>query len=139
MGGDFFEQRIEKHISDEILFARFSAGFALLALSIACVGLYGTMSYMVARRTGEIRIRMALGAPRGRVVWMTMRQVAALTAIGLLIGVPVAFGASRQARPRRVVHRESTRWSRCDTNTCCARAHRSTRKRRRSRRMTKER
>jgi macrolide transport system ATP-binding/permease protein len=89
------EQRIEQHISDEIRFARLSAGLALLALSIACVGLYGTMSYMVARRTGEIGIRMALGAPRGRVAWMTMRQVAALTAIGLLIGVPVAFGASR--------------------------------------------
>jgi len=89
------EQRIEQNIGDEILFARLSAGFALLALSIACVGLYATMSYIVARRTGEIGIRMALGARRGRVVWMTMRQVAVLTAIGLVIGVPAAFGASR--------------------------------------------
>jgi predicted permease len=89
------EQQIEKYISDEILFARLSAGFALLALSIASVGLYGTMSYLVARRTGEIGIRMALGAPRGRVVWMVMRQVAILSAIGLAIGLPVAFGASR--------------------------------------------
>jgi len=89
------EQRIEQHIGDEILFARLSASFALLALAIACVGLYGTTSYMVARRTGEIGIRMALGARRGRVVWMTMRQVAILTTIGLAIGVPVAFGASR--------------------------------------------
>jgi macrolide transport system ATP-binding/permease protein len=91
------EQRIEQHIGDEILFARLSGGFALLALSIACVGLYATMSYMVARRTGEIGIRMALGACRGRVVWMTMRQVAVLTAMGLVIGVPVAFGASQLA------------------------------------------
>jgi ABC-type antimicrobial peptide transport system permease subunit len=53
------------------------------------------MSYIVARRTGEIGIRMALGARRGRVVWMTIRQVAVLTAIGLVIGVPAAFGASR--------------------------------------------
>ena len=89
------EQRVEQHIGDEVLFARLSAGFAVLALSIACVGLYGTMSYMVARRTGEIGIRMALGAPRGRVVWMTIRQVAVLTASGLVIGVPGAFGASR--------------------------------------------
>jgi macrolide transport system ATP-binding/permease protein len=89
------EQRIEQHIGDEILFARLSAGFAMLALSIACVGLYGTMSYMVARRTGEIGIRMALGVPRGRVVWMILRQVAILAAVGLAIGLPMAYAASR--------------------------------------------
>jgi macrolide transport system ATP-binding/permease protein len=57
--------------------------------------LYGTTSYTVARRTGEIGIRMALGAPRGRVVWMIIKQVAILAAVGLVIGLPVAFGASR--------------------------------------------
>jgi ABC-type antimicrobial peptide transport system permease subunit len=50
-------------------------GFAILALVIACVGLYGTMAYTVARRTGEIGIRMALGAQRGAVVWMVPREV----------------------------------------------------------------
>jgi predicted permease len=89
------EQRIEREIGDEILFARLSAGFGVLALSIACVGLYGTMSYWVARRTSEIGIRMALGAARGRVLWTIMRQVAFLLAVGLAIGLPVAFGASR--------------------------------------------
>jgi len=89
------EQRIEENMGDEILFARLSAGFALLAFSIACVGLYGTMSYMVARRTAEIGIRMALGVHRGRMVWMTMRHVAVLTVIGIVIGVPLAFGALR--------------------------------------------
>ncbi|MBV9083731.1 MAG: ABC transporter permease [Acidobacteriaceae bacterium] len=89
------EQRIETEIGEEILFARLSAGFALLALAISCVGLYATMSYLVARRTGEIGIRMALGAARGRVLSMIMRQVAILAAVGLAIGLPVAFGASR--------------------------------------------
>jgi predicted permease len=89
------EQGIEQEIGDEILFARLSAGFALLALTIACVGLYGTMSYVVARRTGEIGIRMALGARRERVVWMIVRHTTILAAIGLAIGLPVAFGAER--------------------------------------------
>ncbi len=86
---------VEQTMTQEILFARLCSGFAILALAIACVGVYGTMSYMVARRTGEIGIRMALGAPRGRAVWMVMRQVAIMGAIGLTVGLPVAWAASR--------------------------------------------
>ena len=86
---------VEQTMAQEILFARLCSGFAVLALAIACVGLYGTMSYTVARRTGEIGIRMALGAPRGRVVWMVMRQVAIMGAIGLAIGLPAAWAASK--------------------------------------------
>ena len=89
------EQRIQQHMGDEILFARLSAGFAILALSIACVGLYGTMSYVVARRTGEIGIRMALGVPPARVLWMIMAQITILAATGLAIGLPLAYAASR--------------------------------------------
>jgi macrolide transport system ATP-binding/permease protein len=85
---------IEQTMAKEILFARLCSGFAILALAIACVGLYGTMSYTVARRTGEIGIRMALGAPRGRVVWIVMCQVAIMGTIGLLIGLPAAWAAS---------------------------------------------
>ncbi len=82
-------------MSQQILFARLCTGFAMLALAIACVGLYGTMSYTVARRTGEIGIRMALGAQRGTVVWMVLRDVLILAAVGLAIGVPAALGASK--------------------------------------------
>ena len=87
--------RIDQTISQEIAFARLCTAFALLALVIACIGLYGAMSYRVARRTGEIGIRMALGAPRGRVVWMVLREVVLLASIGLAIGVPAALAASR--------------------------------------------
>jgi predicted permease len=86
---------IDQTINQEIVFARLCSAFAILALVIACVGLYATMAYMVARRTSEIGIRMALGAPRGVVVWMIMRQVCLLAVVGLAIGVPIAMGTSR--------------------------------------------
>ncbi len=86
---------IDRTISQEITFAKLCTGFAILALLIACVGLYGTMSYSVARQVGEIGIRMALGAQRGAVVWMVLRHVLLLAAVGLAISVPVALSASR--------------------------------------------
>jgi predicted permease len=86
---------IDQTINQEITFAKLCTAFALLALLIACIGLYGTMSYAVARRTAEIGIRMALGARRGGVVWMVLRQVFVLSIAGLAIGLPVALGASK--------------------------------------------
>jgi predicted lysophospholipase L1 biosynthesis ABC-type transport system permease subunit len=86
---------IDQTINQEIVFAELCSGFAILALVIACVGLYGTVSYNVARRTSEIGIRMALGAHRGRVVRMILKQVMTLAAVGLAIGVPVAFATSK--------------------------------------------
>ena len=86
---------IDQSISQEITFARLCGAFAMLALAIACVGLYGTMSYNVARRTGEIGIRMALGAQRGRVVWMVLREVFVLAAAGVVISFPAALLASK--------------------------------------------
>jgi predicted permease len=86
---------IDRTISREIMFAKLCTGFAVLALLMACVGLYGTMSYNVARQTGEIGIRMALGAQRGAVVWMVLRRVLLLSSVGLAISVPAALSASR--------------------------------------------
>ena len=82
-------------LNREILFARLSNAFALLALVIACVGLYGTVSYGIAQRTGELGIRMALGATRSRVLVLALRQVFGLGIAGLLIGLPAALMASR--------------------------------------------
>ena len=86
---------IDQDINQEIVLARLCTAFAMLALIIACVGLYGTMSYGVARRTREIGIRVALGAPRGGVVWMVMREALILTAVGLVLSVPLVRGASQ--------------------------------------------
>jgi predicted permease len=86
---------IDREMSQEMLLARLCTAFALLALAIACVGLYGTTSYTVARRTSEIGIRMALGARRETVVWMVLRDVMILASVGLAISLPFALGASR--------------------------------------------
>jgi len=88
-------QEIDQTINQEIIFAELCTAFAILALIIASVGLYGTISYNVARRSSEIGIRMALGARRGTVVKMILRQVFALAAMGLIIGIPAALGASK--------------------------------------------
>jgi predicted permease len=86
---------IDRTISHEVMFAKLCTGFAVLALLIACVGLYGTMSYNVARQIGEIGIRMALGAQRGAVVWMVLRRALILAAVGLAISVPAALIGAR--------------------------------------------
>jgi macrolide transport system ATP-binding/permease protein len=86
---------IDGTMNREVVFARLCTGFGLLALAIACVGLYGAMSYNVARRTAEIGIRMALGAERRRVVWMVLREALLLAAAGLAISVPAALFATR--------------------------------------------
>ena len=86
---------IDQTLSQEITFAGLCSGFAVLALVIACVGLYGTISYSVAQRTSEIGIRMALGAQRGKVLQMVLREVLALAIAGLVIGGGAAMAASR--------------------------------------------
>jgi macrolide transport system ATP-binding/permease protein len=96
---DVLTQRalIDGIINREIAFARLCTAFALLALGIACVGLYGAMSYNVARRTGEIGVRIALGAQRLDVARMVLRETMLLVAAGLALGILVFFAAARLA------------------------------------------
>ncbi len=86
---------IDQTISQERTFAGLCGCFAVLALLIASVGLYGSVAYAVARRTGEIGIRMALGAQSRRIVWMVLREVVALAAVGLGIGMAAAYSLTR--------------------------------------------
>ena len=86
---------IDEAISQEIALARLCTVFALLALVIACVGLYGTVAFTVTRRTGEIGIRMALGAQRAAIVWLVLRSVLTLEVLGLAIGIPIVLAGSR--------------------------------------------
>jgi macrolide transport system ATP-binding/permease protein len=86
-------QLIDRTISEELTFADLCSVFALLALVIAGVGVYGTMAYMVSQRTNEIGIRMAMGAGRGRIVVMVMSEVTALALAGLVIGLFMAWNA----------------------------------------------
>jgi predicted permease len=87
--------QIDLILNQERIFARLCSCFAVLALLISCVGLYGTMAYTVARRTNEIGIRMALGAQRRRILWMVVREVLVLAVAGLAIGLPIAYATSR--------------------------------------------
>jgi predicted permease len=89
------EQQVDRSLVTERMLAMLSAAFGLLATALAAVGLYGVMAYMVARRTREIGIRMALGAAQGNVVWLVMREVLLLSCIGIAIGAPGAWLLSR--------------------------------------------
>jgi len=89
------DAQVEEDLASDRLVATLSGFFSLLAALLAAIGLYGVMAYSVTRRTREIGIRMALGAVRSEVVWMVLREVALLAALGIAIGVPAALALSR--------------------------------------------
>jgi ABC-type antimicrobial peptide transport system permease subunit len=90
-------KQLEESLLRERLMATLSGGFGFLAGLLATLGLYGVISYMVARRRKEIGVRIALGADRGRVVRLVLREAVLLLGVGLGIGVLLAFWAGRAA------------------------------------------
>ncbi len=86
---------VDQAISREVTLAKLGSALAALALIIACVGLYGTVAFNVSRRTNEIGIRMALGAPSGRIIRMVLGEVLLLAAAGLAVGLGLSLLGSR--------------------------------------------
>jgi predicted permease len=86
------EKQLDNSLITERLVASLSSAFGLLATLLAAIGLYGVMAYTVARRTREIGVRMALGAAARDVIWLVMKEVFVLVAIGIGVALPLAFG-----------------------------------------------
>ena len=89
------ENQVEISLLTERLLATLSSVFGCLATLLAALGLYGVMAFMVARRTREIGIRMALGAGQGTVVWMVLSETLSLAGIGVALGLIGAYGLTR--------------------------------------------
>jgi predicted permease len=89
-----FSEQVTRTFNEDRLMARLATVFGLLALALACIGLYGVLAYNVARRTQEIGIRMALGAPRSGILQMVLCEALLLAGLGVAIGIPCALAAS---------------------------------------------
>jgi predicted permease len=88
-------EQIDEMLYQERMFAKLTSAFGFLAMTLACVGLYGSMAYAVSRRTNEIGIRMALGAQRYSILHMIMGETLLLVMAGMAIGIPVSIAATR--------------------------------------------
>jgi predicted permease len=88
-------EQVEGSLTQERMMATLASGFGVLALVLACVGLYGLLAYSVARRTKELGIRMALGAQRRGMIAMVVRNAAGLVLVGIALGLPAAWAVSR--------------------------------------------
>jgi predicted permease len=89
------DAQLDETLLTDRLIAMLSGGFGFLATLLASIGLYGVMAFVVARRRKELGLRLALGADRGGVLWLVMREVLVLLTIGLAIGIPAAVGLGR--------------------------------------------
>jgi ABC-type antimicrobial peptide transport system permease subunit len=87
--------QVAASLSTERIFANLTAGFGLLALVLAGIGIYGIMSYTVSRRNQEIGLRMALGEQPASVVWMVMREALAMLGLGVIAGIGCSLALSR--------------------------------------------
>jgi ABC-type antimicrobial peptide transport system permease subunit len=88
------EEQIDSSLNTERLFAKLAGVFGALGLTLACVGLYGIMAYSVSCRTGEIGVRMALGATRGGILWLVLKQSFSLVLVGLTAGYLLALATT---------------------------------------------
>ena len=91
ISGQTLISSVNNSINSEILVAKLSGFFGIIALLLASVGLYGVMSYIVTGKTRAIGVRVALGAQRHNVLWMVLQEALTVVAIGILVGVPVAL------------------------------------------------
>ncbi len=89
------DERLNRGLANDRLIASLTTAFGAIALLLACLGLYGTISYGVARRVRELGVRMALGAARTNVLWLVIREAMVLIAAGVAIGIPLAYAAGR--------------------------------------------
>ena len=85
------DEQISANLQQERIFAALTSGFGVLALILACVGIYGIMAYAVVQRTSEIGLRLALGAIPGQVWAMVLREASWMSATGIAIGLGAAF------------------------------------------------
>jgi predicted permease len=89
------EEQVDGSIATQSLIARLSSFFGFIAVFLACIGIYGLLSYSVARRTNEFGVRLALGARSHMLLWMILRECIFLLVLGLALGVPVALSSTR--------------------------------------------
>jgi predicted permease len=89
------EQRVARSLSQDTVIAQLTSVFSGIALLLACLGLYGTISYGVNQRVAELGLRIALGADRGRVLWLVMREALVLVIVGSAAGFALAYFAAR--------------------------------------------